>query len=47
VDKDFITQCDWLVWHRLTWANDTKVVDRILGGSYSTDVETLATARRS
>jgi len=41
VDKDFITQCDWLVWHRLTWANDTKVVDRILGGSYSTDVETL------
>ncbi|WP_432419297.1 ATP-binding protein [Halobacterium wangiae] len=41
VDKDFITQCDWLVWHRLTWANDTKVVDRILGGSYSTDVEML------
>ncbi|MFB6270962.1 MAG: helicase HerA domain-containing protein [Halobacterium sp.] len=42
VDKDFITQCDWLVWHRLTWANDTKVVDRILGGSYGTDVESLA-----
>jgi len=41
VDKDFITQCDWLVWHRLTWANDTRVVDKILGGSYSTDVESL------
>ncbi|MFB6142403.1 MAG: helicase HerA domain-containing protein, partial [Halorientalis sp.] len=21
VKKDFITQCDWLVWHRLTWNN--------------------------
>ncbi|MFB6072192.1 MAG: ATP-binding protein [Halobacterium sp.] len=41
VDKDFITQCDWIVWHRLTWANDTRVVDQILGGSYSTDVESL------
>ena len=41
VDKDFITQCDWIAWHRLTWANDTRVVDRILGGSYATDVETL------
>jgi hypothetical protein len=41
VDKDFITQCDWLVWHRLTWANDTRVVDKILGGNYSTDVESL------
>ncbi|WP_336035020.1 ATP-binding protein [Halobacterium yunchengense] len=41
VDKDFITQCDWLVWHRLTWANDTRVVERILGGSYATDVESL------
>jgi len=26
VKKDYITQCDWLVWHRLTWNNDTKVV---------------------
>jgi hypothetical protein len=41
VDKDFITQCDWIAWHRLTWANDTKVVGRILGGSYGTDVESL------
>jgi hypothetical protein len=41
VDKDFITQCDWIAWHRLTWANDTRVVDTILGGNYSTDVETL------
>jgi hypothetical protein len=41
VDKDFITQCDWIAWHRLTWANDTRVVDRILGGNYATDIETL------
>jgi len=31
VKKDFITQANWLVWHRLTWDNDTKVVRRVLG----------------
>jgi len=41
VDKDFITQCDWLVWHRLTWANDTKVAARILGDEYADAVERL------
>ena len=41
VKKDFITQCDWLVWHRLTWDNDTKVVGRILGSSYADAVEGL------
>jgi hypothetical protein len=41
VKKDFITQCDWLVWHRLTWNNDTKVVRRILDGEYATAVEDL------
>ncbi|MFB6170631.1 MAG: helicase HerA domain-containing protein [Haloarculaceae archaeon] len=41
VKKDFITQCDWLVWHRLTWNNDTKVVGRILGGGYEENVEDL------
>ena len=41
VDKDFITQCDWLVWHRLTWANDTKVAARILGDEYAERVEGL------
>ena len=39
VKKDFITQCDWLVWHRLTWNNDTKVVGRILGGEYADMIE--------
>ncbi|WP_435362166.1 helicase HerA domain-containing protein [Haloarchaeobius sp. DFWS5] len=34
VKKDFITQANWLVWHRLTWENDTKVVGRILGSEY-------------
>jgi len=31
VKKDFITQCDWLAWHRLTWDNDTDVVRRVVG----------------
>jgi TolA-binding protein len=41
VKKDFITQCDWLLWHRLTWNNDTKVVRRILDGEYADAVEDL------
>lgn len=41
VKKDFITQCDWLVWHRLTWDNDTAVVRRVLGGDYADAVQTL------
>jgi hypothetical protein len=41
VDKDFITQCDWIVWHRLTWNNDTKVVGRILGSDYADRVQDL------
>ena len=41
VKKDFITQCDWLVWHRLTWDNDTKVVGRILGSDYADAIEDL------
>ena len=41
VKKDFITQCDWLLWHRLTWQNDTRVVRRILDGEYADAVENL------
>ncbi|KAB7513740.1 DUF87 domain-containing protein [Halosegnis rubeus] len=41
VKKDFITQCDWLLWHRLTWSNDTKVAGRILGSEYRGHVEEL------
>ena len=41
VKKDYITQCDWLVWHRLTWNNDTKVVGRILDTQYADAVEAL------
>ncbi len=43
VDKNFITQCDWLVFHRLTWENDTRVVKTILGSDYAEDVKDLAT----
>ncbi|MFB6303817.1 MAG: helicase HerA domain-containing protein [Haloferacaceae archaeon] len=41
VKKDFITQCDWLVWHRLTWDNDTKVVRRIIDREHADAVEDL------
>jgi archaellum component FlaC len=41
VKKDFITQANWLVWHRLTWENDTKVVGRIVGSDYADDVVDL------
>ncbi|WP_267163615.1 ATP-binding protein [Halovenus salina] len=41
VKKDFITQCDWLLWHRLTWNNDTKVVQRIIDGEHADAVENL------
>lgn len=36
VDKDFITQCDWNVWHRLTWPNDVAVASEVLGDHAAT-----------
>jgi len=41
VKKDYITQCDWLVWHRLTWNNDTNVVSRIIDAEHANAVEDL------
>jgi hypothetical protein len=41
IKKDFITQCDWHIWHRLTWDNDTKVVRRVLGSKYADNVQDL------
>ncbi|QZP37012.1 ATP-binding protein [Halobaculum magnesiiphilum] len=41
VDKDFITQCNWLVWHRLTWNNDVEVVRKHLDASYANRIESL------
>jgi hypothetical protein len=41
VDKEFVTQCDWLVFHRLTWENDTRVVGSILGGDAADRVTDL------
>ncbi len=41
VKKDFITQANWLVWHRLTWDNDTKVVGRIIDSEYAERVSEL------
>lgn len=42
VDKEFITQCDWIAWHRLTWENDTRVVEKILGSAAAEPVTGLA-----
>jgi hypothetical protein len=39
VKKSFITQCDWLLWHRLTWNNDTNVVKNVLGSEYADAIE--------
>jgi archaellum component FlaC len=41
VDKDFITQCNWMVWHRLTWDNDVAVIRRVLGTSFAESVADL------
>lgn len=38
VDKDFITQADLLVWHRLTWDTDTRVAGDVLGSEYANDI---------
>lgn len=43
VSKEFITQCDWLLWHRLTWENDVDVARRILGAEYGDRIDALDT----
>lgn len=39
VDKDYITQCDWLVWHRLTWDNDVDQARKIIGDERANEIE--------
>jgi hypothetical protein len=41
VDKDFITQCDWMAWHLLTWEADVKVVSKIIGSERKDDLTDL------
>ncbi len=41
VKKDFITQANWLVWHRLTWDNDTRVAGRVIGDEYAEAIPEL------
>ena len=43
VDKDFITQCDWIVWHRLTWDNDRRVASQMLGAEAAAGIDDLDT----
>ncbi|SEU01230.1 helicase HerA domain-containing protein [Natrinema hispanicum] len=42
VKKDFITQANWLLWHRLTWDNDTTVVRRVVDAESADAVGDLA-----
>ncbi|MGZ0748066.1 ATP-binding protein [Haloparvum sp. AD34] len=39
VDKDFITQCDWMVWHKFTWENDLDVVRNVIGRERADELE--------
>jgi phage shock protein A len=41
VDKDYISQCDWVCWHRLTWDNDTDVVRRVVDSETASAVDDL------
>ena len=41
VDKQYISQCDWILWHRLTWDSDTKVVRRVANSETANAVENL------
>ncbi|MFC6723503.1 ATP-binding protein [Halobium palmae] len=43
VSKEFITQCDWLAFHRLTWPNDTDVVGDLVDRDHAEAVQDLAT----
>jgi len=41
VAKTFITQAEAVVWHRLTWTNDTSVAGDDLGSSFETPITDL------
>jgi hypothetical protein len=41
VEKAFVTQCDWQVWHKLTWKNDLNVVADHLDSETAAMVEDL------
>jgi len=43
VDKDYITQCDYRIWHKLEWDNDLDVVRKVLGKEYVETVKELDT----
>lgn len=45
VDKDYITQCDYRIWHRLDYETDLKVVKRVLGTDYAETVKELDTGQ--
>lgn len=43
VDKNFITQSDWRIWHHFDYRNDLEVAKDILGSQYSDKIEAFDT----
>jgi predicted transcriptional regulator len=43
VDKDYITQTDYKIWHHLDWDTELKVVKKVLGKDWVDDVSNLET----
>ena len=41
VDKDFITQCDYRIWHKLDYPSDLSVVKDVLGPTYQEPIKGL------
>lgn len=41
VDKDYVTQCDYRVWHKLDWDNDLTVIRKVLGKEFEDTVKEL------
>ncbi|WP_210408986.1 ATP-binding protein [Halorhabdus rudnickae] len=41
VKKSYISQCDWVLWHRLTWDTETDVVRRVIDKETANEVPDL------
>lgn len=41
VDKDAVTQANWITWHRLTFKNDTRLVNDLYGADVADSIEDL------
>ncbi|WP_049937192.1 helicase HerA domain-containing protein [Haloplanus natans] len=41
VDKDYVTQCDYRIWHQVTWPSDLDTVKDVLGKEFEDKVKDL------